>query len=269
MKGTDWELDASAPALRTRTAELASCIRALTSHRAIPDRKFVIFAHYRTGSTLLMSLMNSHAQIHCERELLLDFVRLKRQKVLFPHLFIKGSMPRSGSVACGFVLRLDQLERVLPRFHKGPESFLSRLVSDGWKIIHLKREDHLRQALSNVTALARGQFHNGVGVAREKSTVHIDPQALIRTIGWMRNVSRKEHELMEKLAHVTVVYEHDLLDSGRHQAVAERIFDYLGLESQPVTARYRRMSSDNLLEGIVNSAEIREVIRNAGYAADL
>lgn len=74
---------------------------------------------------------------------------------------------------------------------------------------------------------------------------------------------------MEKLEHVTVVYEHDLLDSGRHQAAAERVFDYLGLESPPVTARYRRMSSDNLLEGIVNTAEIREVIRNAGYAADL
>lgn len=216
-----------------------------------------------------MSLLNCHAQIHCERELFLDFLRLKYGKVLFPYLFIRGNMPRSGKVVGGFVLRLDQLEKVLPRCHPGPARFLDILAADGWKIVHLKREDHLRQAVSNVTGIVRGQVHDSVVNPLRKTRVRMDPQALVRTINWMKNTSRKEEKLIENREHMTVVYERDLLDSGDHQATSDRIFEYLGLESQPVTPGYRRISSGDLLEDIDNGAEIKEAIRNAGYAAYL
>lgn len=257
----------TAPAVRTN--ELRCYLRCMKSGGFLPERKFVIFAHYRTGSTLLQSLLNSHPAVWCERELFLDFVQVRFKKVLFPYQYVKANLRGSSMDVGGFVLRLSQLERILTPLHGTPEDFLRRLDTEGWKIIHLRRENHLRQAMSNVAGILRGQSHISVERPMEKTNVRVDPGDLIKTIHWMESVSEKEDRLMRRFEHLTVVYEQDLLDAGKHQETADRIFNYLGLDSSPVRSKYKRISSDDLFGPIVNAAEIEELIRNSRYSAYL
>jgi hypothetical protein len=60
---------------------------AFSENRQPIKTKFVLFAHYRTGSTLLTQILNMHPDILCEGEILTHFIANRLDKK-FLRLFL-------------------------------------------------------------------------------------------------------------------------------------------------------------------------------------
>ena len=71
----------------------------------LPKKKFIIFGWGRSGSILLVSLLDSHNKIHCDGEIL-------HNPVLSPHLQIKLCASRCHKPIYGFKLLTYQIKQV-------------------------------------------------------------------------------------------------------------------------------------------------------------
>jgi len=74
-----------------------------------PDIKFVIFAQGRTGSTLLVELLNQIEEIHCEEEIYNKDFFVFKQKIPFPYIYLLGKSRLSKSKVFGFKVKIYQL----------------------------------------------------------------------------------------------------------------------------------------------------------------
>ena len=117
---------------------------------SLPANKFVIFGRGRSGSTLLVNLLNNHNKIHCDGEIMHDHL-------LFPRLYIDLSASRYQSRVYGFKLLSYQLKDVQQIYD--PEKFLLSLYESGYKFIYLTRRNLLAHALSNINARQK-KFHH-------------------------------------------------------------------------------------------------------------
>ena len=61
----------------------------------------------------------------------------------------------------------------------------------------------------------------------------------------------------------------DLLDAAKHQAVSDRVLEYLGLESAPVQTRYARTSRNKISDYIENLSDVVAAVRNSQFAETL
>ena len=112
--------------------------------------KFLIFSQGRTGSTLLMDLLSSHPEIHCDGELLY-------YRVPFPAQFVKLKSALTLKKHFGFKVKIYQLVEI--QNIKDPREFIMEFYNRGWKIISLKRENLLRHVISFWFAEENKKYH--------------------------------------------------------------------------------------------------------------
>ncbi len=114
--------------LKLRQDGIFTYIRALF-HNSIPaGSKFIIFANYRTGSSLLRNLLNCHPEVTCDEEIFLKFLRyLNFKKVLFPHLYMKGMHIGCKTSTYGCDVKIDQVNKVVGKIHGSPKQFMVNL----------------------------------------------------------------------------------------------------------------------------------------------
>ena len=253
--------------LKTRRDEILTYFRALF-HKSIPaGSKFIIFANYRTGSSVLGNLLNCHPEVTCDGEIFLEFLQyLNFKKVLFPHLYMKGIHIGCKTSTYGCSVKLDEVNKVLGIIHGSPKQFMVNLNENGWKIVHLKRLNLLRQAISNITAHERNQWHNTPERPLNRIKIYIDCDRLINTLRWMVRDAAKEEEVLSGIPHMTLVYENDLLNTKQHQITSDSVFNYLGLPPVAVETSMRRTSSDKLSDFVLNYEEVAKLITNTEYA---
>lgn len=221
--------------------------------------KFVIFSQYRTGSTLLMELVGCHPMVHCAGEVFNG--KHISQKVLFPCSFLEERFRESQAQTYGVSLKPEQIRKVLITKIYDPKSFLHKLHHKGWKFIHVKRRNVLRQALSNVIANQRGQWHSRSESLETRAKLQIDGTQVLQVAERMELISLMENELLQQIPHVTLVYEEDLLCPERHQETANRVFDYLSLPPATVKANIVRLSTDDISTFVENYSDFVEAIR--------
>ena len=119
--------------------------------------KFIVFGQSRSGSTLLVELLNSHPDVHCDGELFNKSEIYIRSRLLlkffcrFPFLYIRYRLRTSFERAYGFKLFFFQV--------KSPEKLLKKLSRHGWKIISIRRENIIAQSLSNIIAFETNLWH--------------------------------------------------------------------------------------------------------------
>ena len=97
-----------------------------------PTTKFVIFTVGRSGSGLLVNLLQSHAHVHCDDELF-------QRKLVSPFLYLKSKARLARKDVYGFKLntyhfRIQKIEY--------PVEFVGKIQRAGYKIISLKRAYH-------------------------------------------------------------------------------------------------------------------------------
>ena len=254
--------------VRSRAEDLRAYRRAWSREHELPEKRFVLFGHYRTGSTLLTTLLNSHPEIECENEILLTSVQYLCCRVVSPWHYIHGR-----AAGCppdrvyGANVKLSQLRRLYSRRSNDlPEAFLRRLHYSGWKFIYLRRLNIFRQSISNQLARTRQKWHEKEEYDIRDRSFRIDPRALLKGMRWNGRIGKEEEQLMAGLPHVPVIYEKDLLPPEQHQPTLDRIFRCLDLPTAPVSTTMVRAGADRLESYIENHDEIVRLVSTTEFA---
>lgn len=260
MNKTEFELN------RIRS-ELFTYLRPLFRPLNIPDKKFVIFAQTRTGSNLLKDLLNSHPKLYCDGEILLEFTKSTFKKVAFPYLYLYSKSTTRKTKVYGCNLKIDQLwDSPTYNISGNPTKFMLKLHENDWKIIYIKRINILRQAISELIAMSRNIWLTTEENCCADFKVYIDCKQLIQQIRWHKNLLLEEKNVLEKLPHLTIIYENNLLRSERHQETLDGVFNYLEINSVSVKTKLVRNSSDRMSDFIQNYEEVVKFIEQTEYA---
>jgi hypothetical protein len=241
--------------------EIVSYLRALSTRKTqLPRNNFVIFTQGRTGSNLLRSLLNSHPNIFCIRE---PFVRW-HIKVLFPKLHIRGKLARCSKTVCGLLLHDMHLN-----FQKiAHKEILSYFYNQGWKIIHLRRENFFNQIISARFAFNHRQWHYRSVADCESirlKNIYISTPEMLQLLEEREARYLREGEMMAQFPHMEIVFERDLSTAEQHQKTVDKICDYLGIPSALIQTELIKTPREpkKLMQ---NYEEIAAFLKNTRYA---
>ena len=237
--------------------------RILVGHRG-PRTRFVIYGQGRSGSSVLLDLIGSHPDVHCESEI---FNKKVAARLLWPGRYLRSRADLSSNTAYGCKMKIYQMTD--DQGIEDPRQFMLDLHSEGWKIIHLVRKDLFRKALSLVIAETRGQFLDRRSDGGGVDSIAIDPARLVQAMRERRSADEEELAALAGIPHVRVTYESDLLEASNHQAVTDRVLEFLGLESARVETRYVRTSRGHVSGYVSNYPEVREFLGQTEFAAYL
>jgi hypothetical protein len=253
--------------INIRYDEFKAYFNALRSPNYNDKSKFILLANYRSGSTLLASLLNCHPTIFCDGEIFLNFISETRlKKMLSPQLYIQGCIDLSrNNTVYGFNLKISQLDQVrINQLHSSLHENIYSLYKKNWKIIYLQRQNIFRQAISGYLANVRKQWH--ITEKTNFQPIHIKPEDILEKIFVFQRRTSLEIDILKPIPHLKVFYEQDLLNLENHQMTADKVFNYLGLESSLVQTILQKTSSDNLADNILNYEEIVDFISQTQYA---
>lgn len=221
---------------------------ALRACNAAPERKFMIFAQGRSGSTLLTSTLDSHPDIRCDDEILI----VPR---LFPRRFVKTAARQVPAQAYGFHVKITQLHAWQGIHDIG--NFLRDMEQDGWRIIYLWRDNLLRQVVSNVFAEAAGTYHMDGGQARPPS-VTLTLDRLAYEMDWRTRLRAAEEAAVQGRNVFEIVYERDLLEPVRQAETFAALQQVIGVSSTPLQPRLKKMVLNPLSELLSNYDEVAD-----------
>lgn len=255
IKGTPWLNDKMGYLF-----EMGVYLKALFSPKRVPRTKFIIFGTGRSGSTLLVTLMDSNSHIFCDNE-------IYHRPVLFPTLYRNLRAKLANTDVYGFKLLMYHISLKLGIRNEDFGSYLQGLVDDGFKIIHLRRHNIVRQAFSNLYARHRGQFHSNSTVGKKTdSKMLVDLSELEK---WIRDIdaqARWEQELLSHISHLSLSYERDLEDRTAHGATLKRVSAFLGTTVEPPATELRKVTPKSLESFIENHQEVLEFLQVNGWA---
>lgn len=231
-----------------------------------PSRRFVILTTGRTGSELLVSLLDSHPDICCESEVL---GRLPS----FPHRYVAARAAVAsyrGFDTFGWKLALMQMSSYdrparESRGLRDQDVRPAHLHELGFRLILSARRNHVKQALSGWVALRYGH-HVRAGDRAAFSPIAVDPEMLVADTRGIEASTAKLDELLGSVPHLRITYEDDLLEPDRHQPTVDRICDYLGIASARVNTDLIKVAPAALQGSISNHDEVRRALTMTGYA---
>lgn len=228
----------------------------LVRPRSRPARKFVLLAGHRSGSTLLVSLLNAHPQITCEGEL------LYRRKA-FPAAYLECRARLSAKPVFGFKLMPSHL------YYQGVRNaldFMTRLRTAGYALITLRRRDRLQAALSLLFALQRGVFHTRRGETNPLPRLRLPPAQVETLLVWLQRLEALMEEMVQGYEHLAFVYEDDLFNPQRQQTTVAQIAAYLGCDPFPVSSDLTPIAGGEYAPYIANLDEIRAYLSERGWS---
>jgi len=227
-----------------------------------PDTKFVIFTSGRSGSTLLIDLLNTNPEVLCEGELL-------KRRVLFPERLLKGYEQKATKPIYGFKLLSYQLKNIQTGI-SDKKAFLHRLVKEeGYQLIYLHRTDHVRLALSIIYGFQRNKWHRqeGKNSMKVNPPFELKPDRFIFFLNELARLKEFEQEMLEGLSYLSINYENDLQKEAMHNQTISRIAQFLGIEEQPSFSNLRKTTPKKLAEMVTNRELLIEAVRNSEYEA--
>jgi len=224
--------------------------------------KFVIFGQARTGSTLLVRLLQSHPQVQCDGEILGNHLWGRRQKRFlrpivrrFPEPYILWRASRSTAPAYGFKLLLNQVA--------APSTIIARLQRLGWQIIHIQRSRLFDIAMSRIVASMTkhwGEFRND-GQPTITGLV-VEPEYLLQQAQQCIDLQQKELVALRTIPYLRVTYEDDLLDDQSRNHICSIIFTALQVEQRQVFTARQRSWDRPYSELVTNFAELQALMES-------
>lgn len=218
-----------------------------------PAERFVILTSGRTGSALLVDLLDSHPDIVCDPEVLKD-------PPAYPARFLAGRATLAalgGASAYGFKINRSHLGYLPLTDH---DLFLHRLSGDGVHLFRLSRRDALGQAISAVVA-PQTQWHWRRGDSAELRPPTVDPAQVLLGLDVMERSERGLDAALASLPHLRFTYEDDLVEPADQQATVDRICTRLALTRVPVSSDLVRRSPRRLEDRVANFDEVVKALR--------
>lgn len=218
--------------------------------------RFLVFAQGRTGSTLLVDLLNASPLVRCDEEIL-------ARRVTAPGLWVGAHRRRHPDHVYGFKVKIYQLtedQRIAD-----PGGWLRVMAGRGWRCVYLWRRNPLRHALSNMAAARAGGFVHRGGAAPDARGVVVDVDLLLAAAQARERLAAAERAALAGLEHVEVCYEDDLLDPSRHQPTLDRLCAGLGVPPAPARTDVRRVVSAPLAETLANYDAVAAALRGSRW----
>ena len=199
--------------------------------------------------------MDAHPKIHCSDEL------FAIQRAVRPRLLLKNAMGARPEPVFGFMLKPHS-----PASVQGSTTmdWINWLQDEEFKLVHLFREDKLRQALSNYVAMERQIWIHRKGIPRHVEPTRVDVTRLLEIRRFIESWSGAESRWVDTLPSISFSYERDLRSADRHQPTADAIFQFLGLDSVPVEAQIEQVLPSDPSMFVTNWPEVL----TAWYADD-
>jgi hypothetical protein len=135
----------------------------------------------------------------------------------------------------------------------------------GWLIVALRRDNLLRHVLSNMVAERRGSFVYRGTTPPPVSAFAVEPEHLIRWMRIRQQVGEQEEAALAGLPHVRLGYEHDLLDTSRHQATLDVLCEQLGLPPAEARTDVRRTVAGSIDDVISNLPAVAAALRGTEW----
>ena len=236
--------------------ELSSYAQSKIRKTHHPKVKFIIFGTGRSGSTLLVDMLRSNPQIHCDNELF-------HRKLVNPFSLIERRAHMFDAIAYGFKCLTYQIYEVLG--YTNHQEFIDTLHQLGYKIIYLRRDNTLMQALSNMYARYRNIYHTKANkrVSGHTSKINVDFEVLD---DWMQRLDEQktfEQTLLRDVPHLNVSYEADLMVPESHRQTVQKIGEFLGIDCSAAPKVSLRKASPTQLEDYVeNLSELKLHFKN-------
>ncbi|MGH9247370.1 MAG: hypothetical protein ACRD29_24280 [Acidimicrobiales bacterium] len=226
--------------------------------RWAPDARFVVVCLPRSGSTLLVELLDSVPRLRCENEVL-------KAPMRWPARFVTGRAALAGhrgAVAYGFKL----IEYQAPVRQGMSIGAIARdLVDDGWRLVHLRRRNVLRLALSHYRARATGRWHLRRADRSPVGPFRVDPEGLLAATYLTEEADARTSTELAGLGGLELTYEDDLLDRTRQQATVDHVCDHLGIPSGQATSSLARIGDPALADAIANYDEVAALVQATRY----
>ncbi len=226
-------------------------------------KDFVIYGQGRSGSTLLVDLLNCHDLIRCEGEIFGEQVwksvfqeNLFKLVQRFPYTYLNSKLLKASNKSYGFKLLSYQTPNV--------DNFLDHLRDKGWLVIYIRRKSIFKMAISSTIA----QKYNKWTALKEERVypdkILLDKYEFCGALSWiMKNEGRIQKNL-SYLTHHTVTYEEDLENEQTWSKTCNLIFDLLEIPHFNVASKYRKTDPRPYEERITNYDELVGIAQSLG-----
>lgn len=223
-----------------------------------PTKRFVIVTPGRSGSELLVDLLDSQPRIVCDREIL-------NERRLAPERFVGGRAAKAGmggAEAYGFKLFCGHFGYQPMR--QG-DNLVRRLHDQGYEVILLRRENRVAQALS--AAIARQtRWHRRQEDGGGFTPIAVDPVEVVVHAFLFEESDAFLETVVADLPHLRFTYEDDLTEPAAQQATVDRICARLGLAAAPATSDLVRLTPRRLGDKVANFDEVARILRTTRFA---
>lgn len=217
-----------------------------------PAVRFVLFGGQRCGKSILMGLLRQYGQVKCDRNLL-------SHGSFFPFWYLHRQALRSQAEVYGFQLSSHDL--LVGQRLREPGQILQLLHHQGYRILHLHRQNIMRHAV----ALLKAQ-QSGDTPTLKRQPLHVDPDQLLAQLAQLEKQRLEEIAMLSAVPHLRITYETDLLNPNHHEQTAHRLSSFLGADWQPQTCLGLRLVHQHLADLIVNYDEVRQALEQSDYA---
>lgn len=222
--------------------------------------KFIIFGRGRSGSTLLVELLNNIENINCEGEIL-------KYKVFYPIRYILGRsffFTKGGVYGCKILsYQIRDIQKI-----DNANNFIKKLHSEGFKIIYLKRRNIVKHAISNIRARTFAFHTTNLNTNPIENKIRINCQDLKEWLTHSENLLSYELEALKGVPFIEIIYEDDLLNDESKIMTIHKISEFFGLKIDNnviLSNTIRKISSDNLKFSIENISEVCNYLKDTQY----
>jgi len=232
---------------------------AYVTRTTLPSPRFVLFGRGRSGTSLLVSLLDSVPSLRCEGEVLHDYVP-------FPHTHVLGRSRRVNTGGYGCKLLSYQVRDVQTAL-EAPEAFVRTLHrEDGFQVLYLRRSNLLRHALSNIRA-RRETFHRTSNQdSSSRPALHVDPEQVVEWMQSSEALATYEKKLLDDVPYLSLTYEEHLRNPKAHQSTVDTVCEYLDVDPAPVETAHQKLAPRSLRAGVQNYDELARHLQNTPFA---
>ena len=222
------------------------------------SKLFIVLARPRTGSTLLVSYLNSHPEINTNGEVLSKLNGLCHRTAL-RNAFTQRRK-NAAVKAMGFKLFYDHP-------FDSPDNALFETLSKlpDLHVIHLKRRNLLRCFVSRKIAHADGKWllrNSSQGKSAEEKRLRINASELSNEFQNVRNWEQKCDRYF--LNHPMIALDYEYLSANPKGAFAH-VCDFLGVDNAVATTSLIRQNPEPLPTLVENYSELKQAFASTEW----
>jgi len=235
--------------------------------------KFIVFAQGRSGSTLLIDLLNQHPDIKADPEIFnIDLYG----KIAFPRPYLQGRLTLAAyqrKKCYGFKVKPYQLTN--DQQLTNALTFIKEQHQAGFKIIHLQRQNVFRQALSSVLAETTNVWHihqkaplsPAMPLIHPTNKINVSPTDLLAKMRERQQYQHLEATMLQNVPHLFLSYEQHLYNAQQQTAAMPLIFDFLEVNKEIIVeSNLQKITTTDWQKHVLNVEVVEKAVQKAGYA---